>query len=159
MLSLFIGPRFTEHPFTNWHTQLHSFFFLHLFSFLPGLPIFPKIISWWLQSNYITIVTYGFEHCASVTILTDVIILDDGGLGFCSSRKLSLCRSFSTLNRHGSNQDIIIVTKWWRWCFQDFWSGNRVFCKSFQVLNGLARWVWPWVIYSNLYLKDFCSTE
>ena len=106
---------------------------------------------------------FSCHHIVPIVTLTffckpwDLVIFPCDDIGILQLKEIEFAPSFSTLNRHlqwkhhhGNKVKRRRLSRFSEW--------ESSFLGNFPSLNGLARRMWPWVIYSNLYLKDFCST-
>ena len=106
---------------------------------------------------------FSCHHIVPIVTLTffckpwDLVIFLCDDIGILQLKEIEFAPSFSTLNRHlqwkhhhGNKVKRRRLSRFSEW--------ESSFLGNFPSLNGLARRMWPWVIYSNLYLKDFCST-
>ena len=114
-------------------------------------------------SNIEKIEMFSCHHIVPIVTLTffckpwDLVIFLCDDIGILQLKEIEFAPSFSTLNRHlqwkhhhGNKVKRRRLSRFSEW--------ESSFLGNFPSLNGLARRMWPWVIYSNLYLKDFCST-
>ena len=106
---------------------------------------------------------FSCHYILSIVTLTffckpwDLVIFLCDDIGILQLKEIEFAPSFSTLNRHlqwkhhhGNKVKRRRLSRFSEW--------ESSFLGNFPSLNGLARRMWPWVIYSNLYPKDFCST-